>query len=184
MKRFLNFGLLAGIAAVIVVFTGCATSAPRATFVQPLNPSAIIRSNDQVIITVQAAPGVSMIGYEKERLTQRIQESLDRVKATSPALGNQKSCAVEVTVTTYDKGSAFARAMLAGLGQIHIDAQVNVFLLPAHEKISDFTIHKTFAWGGVYGASTSIEDAELGFADGVANALIGQEEAPKEASRH
>lgn len=124
--------------------------------------------------------------WDNERLTKRVQEALDSRKALTPAVGDKKSCAVDVTITKYDKGSAFARAMLAGLGQIHINAKVKVVRLPANEQISDFTINKTFAWGGVYGASTSVEDAEVGFAEGVANALTGQEETPqtKESSKN
>ena len=39
-------------------------------------------------------------------------------------------------------------------------------------------MQKTLAWGGVYGASTSIEESEDTFADGVATTVTGQEHAP------
>src|SRR5262249_45206548 len=93
---------------------------------------------------------------------------------------DQKNYAIEVTLTKYEKGSAFARAMLAGLGQIHINGVVKVYTLPEHQKAGEFLINKTFAWGGIYGASTTIEDAEMGFADGIANTLTGQEEQTQE----
>jgi hypothetical protein len=64
--------------------------------------------------------------------------------------------------------------MLAGLGQIHIDATVKVYAKANDQKIADFVVAKTFAWGGIYGASTSMEDIERTFADGVAAALTGQ----------
>jgi hypothetical protein len=69
--------------------------------------------------------------------------------------------------------------MLAGLGQIHIDATVKVYAKANDQKIADFVVAKTFAWGGIYGASTSMEDIERTFADGVAAALTGQQETPK-----
>jgi hypothetical protein len=40
-------------------------------------------------------------------------------------------------------------------------------------------LKKTFAWGGAYGAATSIEDIESTFADGVAAAVTGQKEDAK-----
>jgi Domain of unknown function (DUF4410) len=88
-----------------------------------------------------------------------------------------------VTLTRYQRGNAFARFMLAGLGQIHIDANVRVTAKPADEKIAEFTVAKTFAWGGIYGASTSMDDIERTFADGVAAALTGQEEKDKDKKK-
>ena len=61
--------------------------------------------------------------------------------------------------------------MLAGIGRIHVDAKVTVYALPNRKKKAEFDIDKTFAWGGIYGAVTSIEDVEQGFADGVAEAV-------------
>jgi hypothetical protein len=73
--------------------------------------------------------------------------------------------------------------MLAGLGQIHIDGDVGVFSLPDHQKVGDFHLKKTFAWGGIYGGATSIEDIENTFADGVAAAVTGQEETKDAAKK-
>ena len=67
--------------------------------------------------------------------------------------------------------------MLAGLGQIHIDAGVKVVDAATNAVLSDFQIAKTFAWGGLYGASTSMADIERTFGDGVATALTGQSES-------
>ncbi len=60
---------------------------------------------------------------------------------------------VELLLTRYDKGNAFARAMLAGLGQIHIDGKVKLLEMP--------------------------EDIEMTLVDGVASALTGQTEQSK-----
>jgi hypothetical protein len=54
---------------------------------------------------------------------------------------------------------------------------------PGNEKISDFLVAKTFAWGGIYGASTSMEDIERTFADGVAAALTEQQDAKKQDAK-
>jgi hypothetical protein len=81
------------------------------------------------------------------------------------------------------KGNAFARAMLAGLGQIHIDGEVVIYQMPDHVMVGEFALRKTFAWGGIYGAATSMENIEDTFSDGVAAAVTGQkEQAPKQKS--
>ena len=66
--------------------------------------------------------------------------------------------------------------MLAGLGQIHIDASVRLVKTENKEKVSEFLVSKTFAWGGLYGGITRIEDIEPAFAEGIAAALTGQSE--------
>jgi uncharacterized protein DUF4410 len=85
---------------------------------------------------------------------------------------------VDLHLSRYDKGNAFARAMLVGLGQIHIDGKVDIYQMPDHTLVGEFDLKKTFAWGGIYGAATSMEDIEDTFADGVAATCTGQEEAP------
>lgn len=77
-------------------------------------------------------------------------------------------------ITRYDKGSKSARLMLAGLGQLHIDGDIDVYSLPQHKLQEAFTLKKTFAWGGIYGASTSIKDIETTFSKGIAQTLTGQ----------
>jgi len=169
------------------LLTGCASSAPQANFTQEIAPASRMHANDQAKVVVSTATNVWVEDYDKLRITQRIQGAVDAKKLSNPATGDKKDYAIDVTLTKYDKGSSFARAMLAGLGQIHIYGQVQVYLVPdrekpEREKIGDFIIHKTFAWGGIYGASTTIEDAEVGFAQGIAEALAGQLESSAKTS--
>ena len=49
---------------------------------------------------------------------------------------------------------------------MHIDGTVSVFAPPGN-RIGDFTINKTFSWGGIYGASTTIKSVEAEFASNV-----------------
>ena len=78
-------------------------------------------------------------------------------------------------MTRYDEGSAFARAMLAGLGQIQIDGKVSLRDRAQDALLGEYEVNKTFAWGGVYGASTTIRDVEEGFAQGVATLILGED---------
>jgi hypothetical protein len=81
-----------------------------------------------------------------------------------------------VTIKRYDEGNAFARFMLAGLGQMHIDADVILSDWSTKEKIAQYEVTKTFAWGGIYGGATTIKGIEEGFAKAVAASIVGKEE--------
>jgi hypothetical protein len=131
---------------------------------------------------VGTASGVTMADYEKARVVDRIKMQIAAKEALNPAGAAASQYEVDVTVTRYEKGSAFARAMLAGLGQIHMDGSVTLFSMPAHVMVEDFTVQKTFAWGGIYGGTTTIEDIEQSFAEGIANALTGKVAKPAAGS--
>lgn len=158
------------------VFSGCATTPPRATFVQEISPGSLLRASDTISTRVEAASDVNITDIEKTRIARGLEEKVAAKKTLNPMTREKINYEIEVTLTRYEKGSAFARAMLAGLGQIHIDGKVNLLEMPSKKKVGEFTIRKTFAWGGGYGASTSIEDIEKIFEDGIAAAVTGQSE--------
>ena len=54
---------------------------------------------------------------------------------------------MKLVFTEYDKGDAFARAMLAGLGQIHIAAKVLLTDVTTGRSVASFEASKTFASG-------------------------------------
>lgn len=58
--------------------------------------------------------------------------------------------------------------------------KVDIYQMPEHTLVGEFNLKKTFAWGGIYGAATSMEGIEDTFADGVAATVTGQEEASKQ----
>lgn len=162
---------------------GCATTAPHATFTRELPKMNLVDYNDSITVTVDAGSGITVAEYEKQRLSQLIKQKIDAYKENSDVSGEKRDYELNVVLTRYEKGNAFARAMLAGLGQIHIDAHVALIALPERENLSEFNISKTFAWGGIYGSSTRIEDIEPVFAEGVAKAVTKankQQEQPQE----
>jgi hypothetical protein len=75
---------------------------------------------------------------------------------------------VKMVFTGYDKGNAFTRFMLAGLGQIKIGANVLLIDPTSNRTVSEFEVSKDFAFDGLYGGTTRIEDVEDGFARSVA----------------
>jgi hypothetical protein len=124
-------------------------------------------------------PGVIMTQYDFDRITSRVKAEIARavpgvlVESTTIADPSQQGQHIKIKMlfTRYDAGSAFARLMLAGLGQIRVDADV-IFLDGATgEAIAKYQVSKDFSFGGIYGASTRIEDVEVGFAKSVAEII-------------
>jgi hypothetical protein len=89
---------------------------------------------------------------------------------------------VDLHLTRHERGNVVGRVLLAGLGQIHIEGRVSVFRMPAHTLVGEFALKKTFAWSGVDGGMTSVEDIEDTFAGGIAATLTGQKEEPPRPS--
>lgn len=169
--------LAAGVVAAMAL-TGCASTLPTADFSHQIAAGATVSAPDTVKVSVDAADNVKILPDVKERIAEKVAMKIDTRKAANADAGAARVYEVNLHLTRYDKGNAFARAMLAGLGQIHIEGVVSVFQMPGHTAVGEFTLKKTFAWGGIYGAATSIEDIEDTFADGVAAAVTGQKEAP------
>ena len=172
------------VAAVAIALTaGCASSPPKPEYSREIVADSRVSISDVAQVNVDSQDSVTILQQEKERLAQKIKQQIDARKVMNVGLGAGKNYEVDLQLSRYDKGNAFARAMLMGLGQIHIDGKVSVFQMPQHTLVGEFDLKKTFAWGGIYGAATSIEDIESTFADGVAAAVTGQkDEPPKQKS--
>lgn len=173
--------LLAAVSGLLLA--GCATTVPRAESARHIVPGFRITDRDLVSVNVSAAHSVKILPYEESRLVQEISRDIQDMQKNNRAAGGLQSYEVDVHLTRYDKGNKFARFMLAGLGQMHIDGNIDVYSLPQHKLQETFTLKKTFAWGGIYGASTSIRDIETTFAKGVAQTVTGQGRAVSKASK-
>jgi hypothetical protein len=168
---------IASAGLVVFALYGCAGTAPKPQVSRPIVADARIASLDQAQVNVDAVDdSVKILPMEREKLAEIIKQKLDTRKVANASPGAARSFAVDLHLSRFDKGNAFARAMLAGLGQIHIEGNVQVYQLPDHTLVGEFQMSKTFAWGGIYGAATSMEDIENTFADGVAATLTGQNE--------
>ncbi|WHZ22409.1 MAG: hypothetical protein OJF47_001521 [Nitrospira sp.] len=81
-------------------------------------------------------------------------------------------------ISNYDEGNSALRFLSTGLGQIHIDGELTL-TDEKRSELAKFSVHKTFAWGGLYGLQTKIEDVEDGFAETVANLITEKEKLEK-----
>jgi hypothetical protein len=166
MKLFPRCWIVVVGVALAITLNGCATSGGRPTYTKTLQPESRITASDRVSVEIVPGPEVKIAKYERERFEQTI-ESTIRSHAGVSGHG-ARDYKIVVTINKYEKGSAFARAMLAGLGQMHIDAAVAVYQMPGRKLVGEFKMDKTFSWGGVYGASANIETVEEDFAKSLA----------------
>ena len=121
---------------------------------------------DGVLLPVSGIPNLTP--EDTGRITQFV--TADIQEAAPGLLGGAGAGtkSVQIIVTRYDAGSAGARLMLAGLGQIRLDADVLVVDRATGQKAAEYKVSKQFAFGGIYGAVTSIQDVEKGFSRSVA----------------
>ncbi len=156
--------------AAILAFSlaGCAGSVSAPTPVQSL-------SNEQraslhlADVTADAASGVEMGDSDFDLVCQKVKDDVQKespnVMATAP--DGASAYKMQIHFTKFDRGSALGRAVLIGLGQIRIEATIN--LVDANgATAASYKVSKDFAFGGIIGAVTSVEDVEEGFAKSVA----------------
>jgi hypothetical protein len=159
----------------LVLGNGCAGSRANYKAAQPLKEGTDLAGYKNLEITAEKAEGVEMTPEALNRIVSLVATKVqtkapgrfEKVNASAPA-----AVRYTMTFTKYAKGNAFARAMLAGLGQIHIYADVTVTDTAKNEVIGKYKITKTFALGGIYGASTRVEDCEDGFTEGMVDLIL------------
>lgn len=163
--------------------TGCAGMPGSVRPVGLAEKPAALTKYRYLLVELTKAESVDAVESELERIKSRIIEAIwvrapDRFKEINPTRMDSNAPALLVTVrlTKYEKGSAPARAMLAGLGRIHITALVSLKDWTSRETVGEYEVSKTFAWGGIYGASRDVDDVEVGFAGGVATMLLGEQQ--------
>ena len=177
--RLLGTSLIAGF---VLVLTGCgaATQGSIRTLVPP-NKEVNLGGYSKLLLEVKSNDGVSITSPDRERIAGAIiskikEKAPSRFGEINPQTSDPATLRAIVTLTQYEEGNAFARFMLAGLGQIHIDAEVVLENYASKAQLSKHEVTKTFAWGGFYGASTTIRDVEAGFVEAVVAVLLGPDQ--------
>lgn len=175
-KTWCIFGALAGL---LVLTTGCAgTGGSHRLVTAPMSSSQASKFSD-LLITVQPENAVTLSQTDTDRMTKLIVEDIktdtsNRFQTINSALPSPTTLQASVAIKRYDEGSAFARAMLIGLGQIHIDADVTLSDSLTKGNLAQYEVTKTFAWGGLYGGFTGIKGVEIGFCKAVADSILGK----------
>jgi hypothetical protein len=163
----MKFTSLAGASALAILLTGCADSISQPTALTAL-PKDQLSAIHISHVTGDAASDVMITSQEIATIDEKVQAY---IKAGSPGVMVDTSSGDALTMklhfTRFDRGSAVARFILIGLGQIHIDATVTLVKSDG-TSAGEYQVKKTFALGGIAGAATRIEDVEEGFAKSVA----------------
>jgi hypothetical protein len=158
---------VAFVAILGLSLAGCAGDVSKPTALQDLTPAqkASLHLSD---VTADAAAGVEMGDTDFDAVCQKVkayaQEEAPAVMAAAPA--GTSAYKMQIHFTKFDRGSAFARAMLIGLGQIKIEATVNL-VDTSGATVASYNVSKDFALGGIAGATTTVADVEDGFAKSV-----------------
>jgi len=160
--------------------SGCASTAGKARPLSAVAKPETLSQYTKLSVTTSAdGDAILMTDRDRERITALITQKIrsrapDRFASFGAPATDPGTLHVTIAFTRYEDGNAFSRLVQAGLGQIHIDAEVALEDRSRHEVIAKFDVTKTFAWGGVYGAATGIKDVEEGFAEAVAKAVLGE----------
>ncbi|UJP05906.1 MAG: DUF4410 domain-containing protein [Nitrosomonas sp.] len=165
---------------LITLISGCAsTGGSYKPIGSPLTNERGAKFSE-LLINVQSGSDVSLNQESIDRMTKQIIENIkadtsnrfSKINGESPSTTTLEA---SIIITKYEEGNAFARAMLAGLGQMHIDADVTLYDHASKDKLTQYEVNKTFAWGGVYGGITTIKDVEIGFSKAIADSILGKE---------
>lgn len=168
MMRFVLFSL------AVFVLAGCATHAPTADFKKQIADSDRLCAADAMAVNLSTTTETKLNDITAQRLKSALENKIaEKQKSTPCPIGVKRDYALAAKISNYDEGNKFGRFMLAGLGSMNISGE---FILinssnPAEPK-AEFSVSKTFAWGGAYGAATGIEDIEPAFAEAVANSIV------------
>jgi hypothetical protein len=160
----------------LLVTWGCASTKGSYGPVSPIKEGTDLSKYSTLFVEVKSNNDIALTTTDKDRILGQIIANINkdypaRFKEINNATPDSTTLSAIVNITRYDKGSSFARFMLAGLGAMHINADVMLKDYETKQGLGTFECKKTFAWGGMYGGSTRIEDIEEGFAKAVAASI-------------
>jgi hypothetical protein len=164
---------------LVVLISGCAgTGGSYKSKEPPLSNEQAARYTE-LFIKTQSNENVNLGQESIGRITKLIIENIrsdqnNRFQIINNDTPGATTLEAAVIIKRYEVGNAFARFMMVGLGQMHIDADVVLYDHASKEKLTHFEVNKTFAWGGAYGGLTTIKDVEVGFSKAVADSILGK----------
>lgn len=179
LNNFLVFRLM-WVLSGLVFLSGCAGSPGSIQTLQALEPDTDLRGFTTLFLSVSAKPDVSLdeVGFSRlrDQIVQEIQQHPDNHFAhiqVAPAEG--PGLEADLVLTQYDEGNAGMRFILAGLGAMAMEGDLTLRDGATQQVLRQQRVSKVFAWGGIYGAITTIQDVEVGFGKAVAEALVSHE---------
>jgi len=165
--RILKFAAAAIVLAPLCAGCAGSVSAPVALQAMPAEQKAALRIAD---ISTDADSSLKASEGEFGFIAQKVRAYIDAEKPGTIVAGAPGALHMKIHFTTFDRGDAFARGMLIGMGQIRIAATVSL-VDASGATAAVYQVSKDFALGGVIGATTTVDDVENGFAKSVAEVV-------------
>ena len=171
-RQVVRFVQVLVVLCVLSIVAGCGTTA---VIHKPAESKAIFDRYKTLSLESSAAEGVIVPDSVQMKVKELVKAHIEgkycpnRFESISAGSGpGPNDLILQIKYTTYDEGNRFARFMLAGLGGIKIHSDVVVKDAASGDSLSQAECGKTFRWGGIYGASTGIEEIEKWYAEEVA----------------
>jgi hypothetical protein len=139
---------LFGLAVMAIMLVGCAAT-------QPVTWSKTAPMDLSKGTTVKVDASCEMPDADITFLKSDIQKKVSEVLAGNPDLPD--AYRINVTITKYEEGSAFARFMLIGLGQMYLYGTVDITQGTPPVVIRQGDFKKNYCVGGVMGASATMQ---------------------------
>jgi len=144
MKYIQSIGLM----VIASLFVGCAATQPvKWNSCAPMD----LTKGGKVVVDASCEMPPADITYLQGDIQQKVREVL----SGNPDLPDAYK--VEVTVTKYDKGNAFARFMLIGLGQMYLYGTVEIKQGEPPVVIRQGEFKKNYCVGGMVGGMASMQ---------------------------
>jgi len=170
-RIFARFAFL----SALVTLSACANSITGPDEVTHALAPEQITALRVVDISGEIQPGIAMPQFQLDRVIQLVKahlsSELPQAMGTTGTDGASPKAKIKMVFTDYDEGNAFARFMLAGLGQIKLGADVVFVDAVTGQELGRYKLSKQFAFGGIYGVATRMEAVEEGFAKSVVEIL-------------
>lgn len=137
---------------ILVLMTGCMATQP-VTWHKAGEMD--MTKGGKVAVTSSCVMPPADVAYLQSDIQQKVQAVLQGSRNAPDTYR------IEVTITKYDKGSAFARFMLIGLGQMYLDGTVEIKQgdPPVVIRAGDF--RKNFCVGGIAGGLATMQKSVL-----------------------
>lgn len=129
------------------VLTGCMATQPvKWTKTGPMD----LTKGGKVTVTASC----EMPDVDLTYLQTDVQQKVREVLSGNPEVADAYK--VQVTITKYDKGNAFARFMLIGLGQMYLYGTVEIKQGEPPVTIREGEFQKNYCVGGIVGGTASM----------------------------
>ena len=166
------WALILPVIIAVAIVAGCGTT----PLVLKTADSRIDLSQYKSLAIETSTQGFSVPGSAQARIGELVKTEVleccaQRFQSIALDATQPHDLVLKIKFTVYDEGNRFARFMLAGLGSMQIHAQVEILDPKSGNLLSAGEAGKTFAWGGIYGASVGIEDLEKDFVKEVVKGL-------------